>query len=106
MLELPSRGNEPGKSCILTGIYGVTWRFSPAHGMCYHIENVLGRTNIEIHAANFPSELLGCMAPGLRVGPLLNPTTGLIEMAVHDSRDALAQLEQNLQQMPFELTIV
>lgn len=98
-VELDWQNNEVGKSCIPEGTYTCTYRLSPAHGMCYHIENVPDRTNCEIHAANFAHELLGCIAPGHEVIQL----NGL--PAVSKSRDTLAALEDNLNRETFTLVI-
>lgn len=106
--ELAWHDNEPDRSCIPAGTYACTWRHSPKHGDCYHVENVPGRTNIEIHAANFVGdkdedmlcELLGCIAPGLQVGVLKG------QMAVKQSSLGLRMLVEDLGKEPFELTIV
>jgi hypothetical protein len=100
-LELPSRNNEVGKSCIPAGTYTVTWRTSPHHGACYHVEDVPGRTAILIHAANFPHELLGCIAPGKSYWMTNGKKAG-----VQSSRNALDGLEQDLKRSGFQLTIV
>lgn len=105
--ELPWRDNLPGKSCIPRGIYTVTWRNSLKHGMCYHVENVPERTDIEIHPANyvgdkekkFISQLLGCIALGHSVKDLNG------QKAVIDSRKAVTEFEQYLAYKSFELII-
>lgn len=105
--ELPWRENEPNWSCIPEGIYLVEWGLSPKFGNCYHVKNVPGRDNIEIHAANlmgdsrlgFRSSLLGCIAPGQNMGTLHG------QKAVMRSRPALAELELEFDREPFQLTI-
>ena len=105
--ELPWHDNQPGISCIPTGIYTVTWRRSPKHGVCYHVENVAGRTDIEIHSANwvgdkakgYKCQLLGCIAPGMKVG-ILNG-----QRAVISSAAALDDLIADLGTDPWQLTI-
>jgi hypothetical protein len=105
--ELPWKGNQEDISCVPEGIYVVTYRYSIKNGMCYHLENVPGRTVIEIHAANFcgdiskglKSDLLGCIAPGLDVGMLSG------QKAILNSRQALDKLESALNYETFELTI-
>jgi len=52
---------------IPAGEYPVTWYDSPTHGPCPQIV-VPGRTYIEMHVANHPSELKGCQAPGMTFG--------------------------------------
>jgi hypothetical protein len=113
--ELPWRDNHANRSCIPGGLYSATWRYSPAHGWCYHIDGVPGRANVEIHAANlmgdpeklnpftrksFKSELLGCVAPGLTIGRLS------AQEAILKSAVALAALERDLQHAPFKLVVV
>lgn len=105
--ELPWRENAPDRSRIPAGKYLCTWRNSPKHGWCYHIENIAGRRGVEIHSANFMGdaakgfrcELLGCIAPGMALG-IING-----QLAVTSSRKALEKLEEDLGQDPFELTI-
>ena len=50
--------------CIPAGVYH--WRKfnSPNNGPCLLLENVPGRTMIEMHSANFMLQLRGCIAPG------------------------------------------
>lgn len=105
--ELPWRDNAIGISCIPAGTYPCTYRNSPSHGMCYHVENVLGRTDVEIHSANFVGaldkgykcQLLGCIALGLSISPLDG------QMAVRTSRDAVAAFENYLGKQTFTLII-
>lgn len=105
--ELPWRDNKPLDSCIPEGDYICNWRSSPTHGFCYHIEGVAGRSNVEIHAANFMGdrargfrcELKGCIAPGKYTGVMEN------QMAIIDSREALTELEEDLNHESFQLTI-
>ena len=63
-VELTWRDNHPQTSCIPTGVYIWNAYNSPKHGDVWMAENVPGRSSIEIHAANFPSDLLGCIGPG------------------------------------------
>lgn len=106
--ELPWRGNAPGKSCIPAGAYVCQKAVSPKHGPCYYITDVPGgRTDIEIHSANwmgdeskgFKCQLLGCIAPGRAIGELIG------QKAVLSSRDALIGLEADLEGEPFHLVI-
>lgn len=66
--------NKPRVSCIPAGEYRLIPHISPKFGLSYGLENPeLGvtlhgpskRTRILIHAANFPYELEGCIAPGV-----------------------------------------
>lgn len=112
--ELPWKKNVHDSSCIPVGIYTVVWALSPSKGMCYHVQDVPGRTSILIHSANYmgdvtktnPStsfpyvaQLLGCISPGLDVAELAN------QQAVISSKTALARLEADLNYESFELTI-
>ncbi len=68
-LELPNLGNHPQTSCIPEGEYPLTINFSERHQKrMAEILNVPNRTGIRIDVANFPSQLLGCIAVGLIAG--------------------------------------
>jgi hypothetical protein len=55
---------------IPVGTYGLRLVDSPHFGrLVPQLVDVPGRTAIEIHPANVPSELEGCIAVGLRVSP-------------------------------------
>jgi len=55
-----------GETAIPTGRYKLELYNSPKHGPdTLQLVGVPGFTNIQIHAANSPTELLGCIAPGL-----------------------------------------
>lgn len=98
--ELPWVENETDKSCIPMGQYICTWRTSPTHGYCYHVENVPNRTDIEIHAGNVPGiDSKGCILPGKNIG-LMNG-----KQAVLFSRQALTELEAAFRCEPFQLTV-
>jgi len=108
-LELPWRDNEPNVSCIPTGKYNCTFRFSPAHNRnVYHIEDVPNRSNCEIHAANLSSQLLGCIAIG-RTICIFNPGAfkdiDVPVKGINDSKIALAEFESELLTQPFVLVI-
>ncbi len=65
-LELPWRDNAHDVSCIPVGTYQVEWLWSEVHGRkLYHITNVPGRGNIEIHIGNSVLDTLGCVLLGL-----------------------------------------
>jgi|ERR1017187_76140 hypothetical protein len=106
-LELPWRNNDHGTSCIPSGVYTCHWINSPKHGPCYEVMNVPNRSMVEIHSANFAgdvalgkqSQLLGCIALGKEVGEM----TG--QQAILNSKLAVAQFEQCMDQQDFELTI-
>ena len=106
-LELPWRSNMNGVSCIPPGEYTCHWIYSPKHGECYQVMDVLGRSMIEIHSANFAgdaskgyiSQLLGCIALGLSVGVLNG------QLAVLNSKGAIADFEAKQNKEDFQLTI-
>jgi hypothetical protein len=113
-LELPDRQNAAGKSCIPAGVYTCTLRYSPDHGSwLYGVDNVPGRSDIEIHPANWAgdtdkgyySELRGCIALGF--GTAIMPTPrGNQQKAVTSSKAAIGAFMTALANQPFELTIV
>lgn len=60
---------ENAKLAIPAGTYEVELYDSPKHGPdTPQLKEVPGRSNIQIHVANFPHELLGCIAPGTSMG--------------------------------------
>lgn len=72
-LELTKWGHP---CCIPKGVYHVRMYVSPRlealgkrgkAAWVWQLENVPNRANIQIHTANAPSELKGCIAPGLTV---------------------------------------
>lgn len=98
--------NEKNVSCIPAGVYSVKPHDSPRFGKCYSLENknvgvtVYGpsqRTHCLIHTANFPNELQGCIALGLKFHPL--------QWGVGDSRKALDVLSALLGNKEAVLTI-
>lgn len=70
-IERPWLDNQNGVSCIPAGVYPCALRFSPHHGFAvFGVTNVPHRTDVEIHAANVPTQLLGCIALGETRGTL------------------------------------
>ncbi len=64
-LELPLLDNATNISCIYpNGGFIGRKHFSPNNGDCIAIDNVQGRTNIQMHSANFTRQILGCIAVG------------------------------------------
>lgn len=87
--------------CIPEGTY-IAERYhspNPNHGLVWLLQNVPGRTYIELHIANWPSELLGCIAPGIRWGC----DVGTLQWGVLESGDAYRlfmadnEAEENIQ---------
>lgn len=65
-LELPWLMNAPRISCIPAGTYPLVLEMSARFKMpLWEIKDVPGRSECKVHAANFPGELNGCVAPGL-----------------------------------------
>lgn len=93
--ERPPTGDHP---CIPQGVYDVEAYESPTHGQVWQIMNVPNRTNIEIHAANWPAQLLGCIA----VGESIDLIMGV--MGVSNSDATLIMLRNTLPKA-FELAI-
>lgn len=92
-LELPWKDNAPKISCIPEGIYDVEKTYSPAFKKdLWLIKNVPGRSGIRIHSANYVSELLGCIAPGMERYDLNKD--GIIDMK--SSKKALSLMEENI----------
>lgn len=101
-LELPWKDNLPKISCIPDGEYEVEKTYSPSFKkQLWLIKNVPNRSGIRIHSANFVSELLGCIAPGLSRYDLNKD--GIIDMK--DSRKAMSLLEEELPDK-FKLKII
>jgi hypothetical protein len=106
--ELPWRDNAPDRSCVPCGTYLCVWGASPRLGKCYHVQDVPGRTDIEIHSANFMGDrslglhcdLLGCIALGQQVGDLEG------QQALLMSRVALDAMQAEFNQESFQLTIL
>lgn len=85
-IERPWLQNAPGRSCIPEGDYRaqVGTHYGAGEGRpSIELSGVPGRSEIEIHVANRPSELRGCIAPGMRLGVLRG------ERAVLESARAL-----------------
>jgi len=63
-IERPWLDNKPNVSCVPEGTYQVGWRKSPKFGETWHIQNVPNRSYILIHAANYPTDVHGCIGLG------------------------------------------
>ena len=109
VVERPDQNNMANKSCIIEGTYSLLPHNSPKHGECYALEAPeLGvtrygpslRTHILIHKANTPSDLNGCLAPGLSFGFIKG------EWGVTKSALAFNALMHELGGEPAVLTII
>ena len=100
IMELPWKDNHKDESCVMAGDYECKKVDSPRFGSVYGLKDANNRTEVRIHAANWPRQLKGCLAPGRAVG-LVMGTKGVMS-----SRDALNGLEADLDAPgPFLLTI-
>lgn len=109
VVERPDLNNVPSKSCVVEGTYDLLPHKSPKFGDCYALESkTLGvtryeqslRTHVLIHKANVPSDLHGCLAPGVAFGYVKN------QWGVVQSRIAFDSLMKELGGEPARLTIV
>lgn len=101
-LERPWLDNAQGTSCIPAGTYEVRATQSARFGrLMYLVEAVPERSGIRIHAANFPSELQGCIALGTSIG-----RTAAKGKMLLNSRVAVGRLEKLLDMKPFTLVII
>jgi len=70
-VERPWMSNLPNISCIPSGIYSTHTRLrGSTNQLVYELDDVPGRTYIQIHVANKPSQLKGCIAPVTSFGEL------------------------------------
>lgn len=93
--------NIPHKSCVPTGMYELVPYQSPRYGSTYALRNhaldvgvfegEAKRFACILHAANWPSELEGCIAPGEGLGCLS------LEFAVTSSTAALRKLKKYIE---------
>lgn len=68
-MERPWLNNKNNVSCIPTGTYRCTLIYWEKHKKwVYHILDVPHRFGVLIHSANFPTQLLGCIALGEKMG--------------------------------------
>jgi hypothetical protein len=108
-VELPWANNAPDESCVPAGVYELVPYTSPIHGRTFCLLNsdlkIMGcdslspaevsrgyRSFCELHSANFPRQLLGCIGIGMQGMPMLDPVTGEVSDAVEDSRNAVTEL--------------
>ena len=105
-LERPPLDNQNGISCIPVGTYQAEIYQSPTKGSVYLLQNVPGRTMIEIHAANWVDQLAGCISLGLERKPLVNPKTNIAEPAIADSRIAICDFMKLANNETIEVVIL
>lgn len=100
-VELPKGMNTPRKECIPAGVYDVIEHHSPKHGKCFWIIKVPGREEVLIHSANYSSQLLGCIAPGMA-------HTDINKDGLRDVTSSVTTMETLLKLLPerFKLIII
>lgn len=65
-LELPWKMNDNRVSCVVAGQYPLVLEWSNAFKKdLWELKLVPNRSEVKIHGSNYPSQLLGCIAPGL-----------------------------------------
>lgn len=102
--ERPWKNNQRKISCIPAGTYQCIAFKSPKHGNVWLLKNVSDRDMIEIHAANRPSELEGCLAPGRSFTTFHDIPGGKSEPGVAQSKLTMELLRARLPDK-FTLTI-
>mgnify|MGYP001378564073 CR=1 FL=1 len=104
-IELPYKGNQHNISCIPTGTYHTIKYNSPNKGWVFLLENVPGRSAIEIHAGNYATgkkiDTQGCIL----VGTGFEDIDGNGTMDIIESKKTLSRLMGILPQ-EFNLTII
>jgi hypothetical protein len=92
-IELPElfegEANVPNKTCILPGTYEVQRLWSNHwNQMMPHLVGTPGRSEVEIHVANFPHDILGCIGIGrLRIS----------DIEIGESKDAFEEFNQDFE---------
>ena len=89
--ELPWLDNKNKISCIPPGKYTMKFEYSGKfRDFLWELKNVPKRSEIKIHVANYPSELLGCIALGLSHADI--DADGLLDLA--SSRKAVDRFHE------------
>lgn len=109
--ELPWYNNQRNISCIPVGRYLCKAHISPRHGKCFWLQDVLGRSEILIHAANwmgdvskgFKSNLEGCIAPGMKLARDVGEND---QDMIQQSRIAMDRLIEYTEFKDFYVTII
>lgn len=105
-VEQAWRDNQPNISCIPEGSYRCVPVKSPRFGATYEVGHVPGRSHILLHAANWPSQLEGCIAPGIQLADPRTLRDAPDPLGVMQSRVAMAHINACvLGQRYFELVV-
>ena len=100
-LELAWKDNETNISCVPTGTYKVTPRYSDKYTQHFILENVPNRKLILIHAGNFNTDTKGCILLGTSFGKINQDSM----LDITASRRATSELLFATNGEGFELTI-
>jgi hypothetical protein len=109
-MERPRIGDHP---CIPPGEYVATCFDHPEHGRCYELK-VDGRTGILLHPANWWWQLLGCVALGRAIMPVMvtpdaaarhGRKAGVMEQGLSGSDDAYKSFMADRDARPFILVV-
>lgn len=98
--ELPWKGNRTDVSCIPVGVYHCMIATSPKYGLCPHVFDVPGRSEILMHYGNWAgsvedgwySNSHGCILVGKDFGQAAPKEGYKRQKMVTSSRDALADM--------------
>lgn len=66
-LELPWQNNQSYVSAIPTGRYAAHLRYDKPDGWRLQLDDVPGRSGVQLHIGNYPSQIAGCVLVGLAV---------------------------------------
>ena len=101
-LERPWLNNEPNRSCIPEGTYRCDFMECSSSGKyrrVWHVQDVVGRTEILFHAGNLIEDSLGCILVGLSHGYLSG------REAVLSSRKGLDEMRKHIGENSFTLIV-
>ncbi len=101
-LELSWKNNQKQISCIPKGNYKLKKRYSAKYGHHLHVQNVPNRDFILLHSGNYHTDILGCLI----FGKGLKDINGDGRLDVTSSRQALKEIGEAFDKMPFDLTIL
>jgi len=97
-LELPYKDNKQNESCIPPTTYIGRKHLSQKNGNVIAINNVIGRTGIQIHVGNYTRQIEGCILVGDSVKFLDGD-------CVPDVTNSSKTLKELLTKLPSEFTI-
>lgn len=98
-VERPWLDNEPNVSCIPQGVYQCVIHQSSKNGEVYEVQDVVGRTHIQLHIANTAEQVQGCIGIGNAAGYVKS------SKGVRDSILGFSAFKHTMEKQPFELTI-